>query len=140
MPCMSGMLRSSTIRSTGSIASRSMASSPLPAWEDLIRRSEPNEVITMRLIVGESSTTKILFILRSSDIARAHYTVQILPGSRGCEGKSGERYQGTAIVRESTEFSQKCESHKRRGIYQRHRPRNYQRHRPGMYQRHRRGI
>src|ERR1041385_1452280 len=68
MPCMSGIFRSSTIRSTGSIASRSMASRPLPACVDLTRRSEPNDVITMRLMVGESSTTKILFILLSSGI------------------------------------------------------------------------
>src|SRR6185295_16309627 len=97
MPCMSGMLRSSTIRSTGSIASRSMASRPLPACVDLTLRSEPNEVITMRLMVGESSTTKILFILRSSDIAVwLEVTLHRADSanSRGCDGKSGERVIG----------------------------------------------
>src|SRR5689334_22893120 len=86
MPCMSGMFRSSTIRSTGSIASRSMASRPLPACVDLTLRSEPSEVITMRLIVGESSTTKTLFILRSSDM-QGHTT----PG-RFCQF-AGVRWQ-----------------------------------------------
>src|SRR5215216_1012690 len=68
MPCMSGIFRSSTIRSTGSIASRSMASRPLPACVDFTFRSEPRDVITMRLMVGESSTTKILLVLLSSGI------------------------------------------------------------------------
>src|SRR5688500_6069919 len=67
MPCMSGIFRSSTIRSTGSIASLSIASRPLPACVDFTFRREPNDVITIRLIVGESSTTKILFVLVLSD-------------------------------------------------------------------------
>src|SRR5690349_10939133 len=68
MPCMSGIFRSSTMRSTGSIANRSMASRPLPACVDFTFRNEPSDVITMRLIVGESSTTRILFVLISSGI------------------------------------------------------------------------
>src|ERR1043165_7194047 len=104
MPCMSGIFRSSTIRSTGSIASRSMASRPLPAWVDLTLRRVPSEVITMRLIVGESSTTKILFILISSDTSARHTSIrQILAGRRGTRGKSGNHGKsGTPIVREST--------------------------------------
>ncbi|MEN3327842.1 MAG: hypothetical protein V7638_2649 [Acidobacteriota bacterium] len=43
-----------------------MASRPLPACVDFTFRSEPRDVITMCLIVGESSTTKILLVLLSS--------------------------------------------------------------------------
>src|SRR5829696_535520 len=73
MPCMSGIFKSSTIRSIGSIASRSIASRPLPACVDFTLRREPSDVITIRLIVGESSTTKILFVLTSSGIYFSRY-------------------------------------------------------------------
>src|SRR5688572_28906100 len=107
MPCMSGILRSSTIRSTGSIASRSMASRPLPACVDFTRRSEPSEVITMRRMVGESSTTKMLFILNSSDTSEETLQLADLARSGGSVLANQDKgiESGDGIVRETAKIA-----------------------------------
>jgi hypothetical protein len=88
-----------------------MASRPLPACVDFTFFREPNDVITMRRIVGESSTTKILFVLSSSGICVSRLLLDVTDFR--LQGQphrldSGERVvKGEVIVRERAEISQK---------------------------------
>ena len=67
---MSGMLRSSTISATGPIASCSIASRPLAASENPPGQTSRSDAITMRRIVGESSTIRVRSISRTPIIGR----------------------------------------------------------------------
>lgn len=72
----------------------------------------------MRLIVGESSTTKILFVLLSSGISadtRRRYS-RAGPAPRLKQGKSLVK-KGEVIVRESSEIRQKKVSVRRPRVY-----------------------
>jgi hypothetical protein len=59
---MSGIFRSRTTICTGCMPSTSMARSPVPASAKFTSLKEPRAARTIRRIVGESSTTRIVCI------------------------------------------------------------------------------